>query len=64
MHNELQARGYRYLGIRGVVERIDDDPTGSFYEILEQRYDGTVGDVPDRANRVVLVIRPTHYRTE
>jgi len=56
--------GYRYLGIRGVVERIDDDPTGSFYEILEQRYDGTVGDVPDRANRVVLVIRPTHYRTE
>ena len=53
---------YRYLQVRGVVERIEDDPTGSFHEELQRRYRGTVGDVPDRENRVILVIRPTAFK--
>jgi PPOX class probable F420-dependent enzyme len=55
---------YRYLQVRGVVENIEDDPTGSFHEVLQQRYKGTVGPVPDRENRVILIIRPTAFRTE
>jgi PPOX class probable F420-dependent enzyme len=53
---------YRYLQVRGVVERIEDDPTGSFHEVLQRRYRGTVGEVPDRANRVILTVRPTAYK--
>ena len=53
---------YRYLQIRGVVEAIEDDPTGAFYKVLQLRYRGTVGEVSDRAYRVVVTIRPTGFK--
>ena len=53
---------YRYLQVMGVVESIEDDPTGSLHELLQQRYQGAVGEVPERENRVVLVIRPTGFK--
>lgn len=50
---------YRYLEIRGRVERIEPDPTAAFFLELAERYsmslDGPPGDAPDR---VVLVVRP------
>jgi PPOX class probable F420-dependent enzyme len=51
----------RYLQIRGVVEAIDDDPTGAFYEILQKRYSGT-GEMSDREYRVVITVRPTAFK--
>jgi PPOX class probable F420-dependent enzyme len=53
---------YRYIQVRGVVEHIEDDLTGAFYQVLQLRYRGAVSDVPDRAFRVVLTIRPTAFR--
>ena len=50
---------YRYLEVRGTVERIDDDSTGAFFQTLADRYgmkfDGPPGDVE---HRVVYVIKP------
>ncbi|MDN5749988.1 MAG: PPOX class F420-dependent oxidoreductase [Pseudonocardia sp.] len=50
---------YRYLEIRGQVERIDADPGATFFGELARRYalamDGPPGDAADR---VVLVVRP------
>jgi PPOX class probable F420-dependent enzyme len=54
---------YRYLQVRGVVERIDDDPTGSFYQRLQKRYRGYSSEVKDRAVRVILTIRPVAFKT-
>jgi PPOX class probable F420-dependent enzyme len=53
---------YRYLQVRGVVEKIDDDPTGDFYNVLSKRYRGHPIEVKDRDVRVVLTIRPTAYK--
>jgi PPOX class probable F420-dependent enzyme len=53
---------YRYLQVRGVVEAIEPDPTGAFFQVLQQRYRGTVSEVPDRDVRVVISIRPTGFR--
>ena len=53
---------YRYLQVRGVVEAIEDDPTGGFHETLQLRYLGEVGDVSDRQFRVIVTIRPTGFR--
>ncbi len=53
---------YRYLQIRGVVESIEPDPTGAFYQVLQRRYRGLVTDVPDRDVRVVVSIRPTAFK--
>jgi len=53
---------YRYLQVRGVVENIEDDPTGAFFQTLSQRYRGTSGEVADRHVRVVLIVRPTAFR--
>jgi len=52
---------YRYVEVRGVVERIDPDPTGAFFVELNERYDGPFGpdDPTDAADRVIFVIRPT-----
>ncbi|QKT06409.1 PPOX class F420-dependent oxidoreductase [Gordonia sp. X0973] len=51
---------YRYLEVRGVVERIDEDSTGALFAALADRYglamDGPPGDVE---HRVVYVVRPT-----
>lgn len=53
---------YRYLSLRGVVERIEPDPTGAFYQTLQQRYRGQTTEVLDRAVRVVLHVRPTAWK--
>ncbi|WP_430787509.1 PPOX class F420-dependent oxidoreductase [Actinoplanes sp. G11-F43] len=52
---------YRYLEVRGVVERIEPDPTGAFYVELAKRYDAPFGtEAPkDAPDRVVLMVRPT-----
>ncbi|MGW5687696.1 PPOX class F420-dependent oxidoreductase [Nonomuraea sp. NPDC003754] len=51
---------YRYLEVRGVVERIDPDPEGVFFDVLARRY-GLDYEAPvgDAERRVVLVVRPT-----
>jgi PPOX class probable F420-dependent enzyme len=52
-------RPYRYLEVRGRVERIDPDPEAVFFAELAKRYgldlDGPPGDA---AHRVVFVVRP------
>lgn len=53
---------YRYMQIRGVVEAIEDDPTGAFYNVLQLRYRGMVGEVSDREYRVIVTIRPTGFK--
>ena len=53
---------YRYLEVRGVVEEIVPDPTGAFYLHLNDRYTGPLTEPPvDKADRVILVVRPTGY---
>ena len=53
-------RPYRYLEVRGRVERIEPDTAGVFFAELAARYgfvmDGPPGDVE---HRVVYVVRPT-----
>ena len=53
---------YRYLQLRGEIEHVEDDPTGAFYNTLQQRYRGHTSDVKDRAVRVVFTIRPTGFK--
>ncbi|MEY9893828.1 PPOX class probable F420-dependent enzyme [Catenulispora sp. MAP12-49] len=52
---------YRYLELRGTVERIEPDPEGEFFAVLADRYalpmDGPVGDAPAR---VRIYLRPAH----
>ncbi|WP_377269026.1 PPOX class F420-dependent oxidoreductase [Peterkaempfera sp. SMS 1(5)a] len=50
---------YRYLEVRGIVERVDPDPTGAFFDVLAIRY-GLAYERPvgDADRRVVLVVRP------
>ncbi|WP_328471272.1 PPOX class F420-dependent oxidoreductase [Actinoplanes sp. NBC_00393] len=52
---------YRYIEVRGVVERIEPDPTGAFYMELANRYNAPFGtDAPkDAPDRVIFVVRPT-----
>ncbi|WP_131737302.1 PPOX class F420-dependent oxidoreductase [Actinomadura roseirufa] len=52
---------YRYLEIRGVVERIEPDPAGDFFDVLARRYDLSYeAPLGDADRRVVIVVRPTH----
>ncbi|GAA4589359.1 PPOX class F420-dependent oxidoreductase [Planotetraspora phitsanulokensis] len=53
---------YRYLEVRGIVERIDPDPEGVFFDVLAKRY-GLEYEAPvgDAERRVVLVVRPTRF---
>ena len=53
---------YRYMQIRGVVDSIEADPTGSLHEVLQQRYRGSVAEVSDREARVIITVRPVHYK--
>lgn len=55
---------YRYLQVRGTVERIEDDPTGSFHKVLQQRYLGRANEVPDAPTRVLITVRPTGFKTK
>ena len=52
---------YRYLELRGKVERIDQDEGGSFFFELADRY-GLALDQPleDAPYRVIYVVRPSH----
>jgi PPOX class probable F420-dependent enzyme len=54
---------YRYLSMRGVVEKIEDDPTGDFYNVLSKRYRGHPIEVKDKDVRVILHVRPTVFRS-
>lgn len=54
---------YRYLQVRGVIEQVEDDPTGEFYNVLAMRYRGHRVEVKDRAERVILTVRPTAFKT-
>jgi PPOX class probable F420-dependent enzyme len=50
----------RYLEVRGVVERIEPDPEGSFYIELATRYGVPSPQAPaDAEHRVVYYVRPT-----
>ena len=52
---------YRFLEVRGVVERIDDDDAqASFYQGLQERY-GRSYPIPDAPVRVILNIRPEKF---
>lgn len=53
-------RPFRYLEVRGTVERIEPDPTASMFLKLGERYGLTMKEPPaDAANRVIYVVRPT-----
>lgn len=56
------ANPYRYLEIRGVVERIDEDPDRAFINAMAKKYLGQ--DVYPWHNegdeRIVIVVRPEH----
>jgi PPOX class probable F420-dependent enzyme len=53
---------YRYLQLRGEIEQVERDPTGAFYQTLQQRYRGFTSEVKDRDFRVVFTIRPTGFK--
>jgi PPOX class probable F420-dependent enzyme len=54
---------YRFLEIRGVVEKIeDDDAEASFYQSLQHRY-GMSYPIPDAPVRVIVTIRPVSFVT-
>lgn len=51
---------YRYIEIRGTVERIEDDPDGSYIDEMAKKYMG-VDEYPYKKEgdeRVIVVIRP------
>jgi PPOX class probable F420-dependent enzyme len=50
---------YRYLEIRGIVEAIEPDPEGDFFDVLANRYGLEYKrPVGDKDSRVILVVRP------
>jgi PPOX class probable F420-dependent enzyme len=51
---------YRYLEVRGRVERVEDDPEGKLYADLSTRYGRGGQPPPDAPTRVILVMVPTH----
>jgi len=53
-------RPYRYLEIRGRVERIVPDPQGAEFVRLAERYGMPQGPPPDAADRIAVAIRPQH----
>jgi hypothetical protein len=49
---------YRFIELRGRLREVIEDPTGSFYQVLDRRY-GARDDSPapaDAADRVILVM--------
>jgi PPOX class probable F420-dependent enzyme len=51
---------YRYLEVRGTVERIEPDPTGEFFLTIAARYGLQLDEPPaDAPDRVIYVVRPT-----
>lgn len=56
------ANPYRYLEIRGVVERVDEDPDNAFINSMAKKYidqDEYPWHQPGD-ERVVIVVRPVH----
>jgi PPOX class probable F420-dependent enzyme len=53
---------YRYIQVRGEIEHVEPDPTGAFYNTLQQRYRGRTSEVRDRDVRIVLTLRPTAFK--
>jgi PPOX class probable F420-dependent enzyme len=51
---------YRFLELRGTVEKIEDDPGAEFYRSLQHRY-GMDYEVTDADVRVVITIRPERF---
>jgi PPOX class probable F420-dependent enzyme len=51
---------YRFLELRGTVEKIEDDPGAQFYRSLQHRY-GMDYEVTDADVRVVITIRPERF---
>jgi PPOX class probable F420-dependent enzyme len=51
---------YRFLEIRGTVEKIEDDRNAEFYRSLQRRY-GMDYPILDADVRVVFTIRPDRY---
>jgi len=54
---------YRYLSVRATIEREEADPTGAFYQELQQRYRGLTSEVKDRDVRVIFTLRPTAWKS-
>lgn len=54
---------YRYLEVRGVVDQVDEDPTGSYIQELAHRYQAPWAgqSTGDEAQRVILYVRPTKF---
>lgn len=49
---------YTYAEFRGIVERIEEDPTGTFYDILAKHYEVPWGYRGDP--RVILSMKIQH----
>lgn len=52
---------YMYVEVRGVVDRVEDDPENEFIDAMAQKYIGEPypwGSPEEK--RVVVVVRPTH----
>lgn len=52
---------YNYLEIRGELDRVEPDPTGSLYTRLAERYGQGQVVPPDAADRIRIAIRPTLF---
>lgn len=53
---------FKYLEVRGTLERIEPDPEGDYYMHLNDRYSGPLTQPPpDHPDRVVFVVRPTSF---
>jgi len=50
----------RYLEVRGVVERVEDDSDGVFMRRVQEHYDQHFE--ADWSDRVILVLQPEVYR--
>lgn len=57
-------RPYRYLEIRGRVERIIPDPQAAEFVRLAERYGMPQGPPPDAADRIAVAIRPQRATTQ
>ncbi|HEY2443431.1 MAG TPA: PPOX class F420-dependent oxidoreductase [Streptosporangiaceae bacterium] len=57
-------RPYRYLEVRGRVERIVPDPGGAEFVRLAERYGMPQGPPSDAADRIAVAIRPEHTTTQ
>lgn len=56
---------YRYREVRGVIERIEPDPAGTFFDLLARRYGmAYTPPIADVADRVVLRMRPSHATSQ